>query len=196
MRNLLLVLTLLASISAFAVTNGEMAPDFTLPGHTGKSYQLKNFRGKVIVLEWFNSGCPFVKKHYGPRNMQKLQEKYTAKDVIWLTILSSAKGKQGYVPADEAERHRELMGMNSSAFLLDPAGEVGRLYGAKTTPHMFIINPAGKIVYQGAIDSIPSADSGDIKHARNYVAEGLDAVLSNQKLKYAKTKPYGCSVKY
>lgn len=175
---------------------GEAAPEFTLPNSKGAQVKLADQKGKYVVLEWFNDGCPYVKKHYGSGNMQKLQEKYTEKGVEWLTILSSAPGKQGHqTPQKINEIMLEWKGKTSHV-LLDPMGKVGRLYAAKTTPHMFIINPKGNIIYQGAIDSISSSDPADIPQAQNYVALALDAAMAGKPVATASTTPYGCSVKY
>ncbi len=179
-----------------AIEPGGPAPDFTLPSQDGSMIGLSAYKGKYIVLEWFNSGCPFVKKHYEPGNMQKLQATYTAKGVIWLSINSSAKGKEGYTTPKEAGEIRMKWKSPSTAVLLDSAGKVGKLYGAKTTPHIFIISPEGRVIYQGAIDDKASADSADIASSKNYVAAALDAALAGQAVAEASTKPYGCSVKY
>lgn len=149
-----------------------------------------------MVLEWINHGCPFVVKHYSEGNMQGLQRDYTNKDVIWLAICSSADGKQGYFTADEWQKLNADKGGNATAILLDEDGTVGKLYGAKTTPHMYVINAEGKLVYQGAIDDKPSTDTSDIPGAKNYVKAALDEVLAGQPVTTGQTKPYGCGVKY
>jgi hypothetical protein len=149
-----------------------------------------------VVLEWNNWDCPFVKKHYDSKNMQKLQSHYTGKDVVWLTICSSGPGKQGYYDSKgHVERIKKHKG-NATAFLADPDGKVGRMYGAKTTPHMYIVDPEGVLVYAGAIDDKPSTRQSDVKKAKNYVRENLDAVLSGKPVPVKSSKPYGCSVKY
>ncbi len=148
------------------------------------------------MLEWTNPDCPFVKKHYGAKNMQALQAKYVAQGAVWLSVCSSAPGKQGHYPADEWNRILAEQGSAATALLLDPDGQVGRAYGAKTTPHLFVIDAAGTLVYDGAIDDKPSTDSADIPGARAYVGEALDAVLAGTPVPAAQTKPYGCSVKY
>jgi len=186
----------LSGFAGAAVEVGKAAPDFTLPASNGSNVSLASFKGKYVVLEWFNDGCPFVKKHYEPGNMQKLQETYAAKDVVWLTINSSAKGKQGHTDAKGAEELRAKWAIKSQATLLDSAGKVGKLYGAKTTPHMFIINPEGNVIYQGAIDDKDTTDSADIATSKNFVAAALDAALAGKAVETASTKPYGCSVKY
>lgn len=186
----------LASVLYAAAPAGKAAPDFTLPATDGKSYKLSDHKGKYIVLEWYNTGCPFVRKHYDGSNMQSLQDKYTKAGVIWLSINSSAKGKEGYFDAKGAEEDRVKNNSKATAMLLDPEGKVGRLYGAKTTPHMFVIDPQGVVVYAGAIDDKNSADSADIATSKNYVSAALDSALAGQPVATKETKPYGCSVKY
>lgn len=175
---------------------GQTAPDFTLKDGSGATHTLSEYQGKIVVLEWFNKDCPFVKKHYGSQNMQTLQKTYTAKDVVWLTIISSAQNKQGYLTKQEALALPKQNGMSPTALLLDPSGKVGRLYQAKTTPHMFVINPQGKIEYMGAIDDKPSTDQSDISGAKNYVATAVNQLLKGEKVTITQAKPYGCSVKY
>ncbi|HOW97610.1 MAG TPA: thioredoxin family protein [Kiritimatiellia bacterium] len=172
------------------------APDFTLPGIDGVPHSLSSARGKYVVLEWFNYDCPFVRKHYGGGNMQALQKKYTEAGAVWFSICSSAPGKQGHYPAEKMAELAKQRNVASTAVLLDPDGRVGRLYGAKTTPHIFIIDPEGKLIYQGAVDSVPSADPADITSAVNYVRAALDAALAGQPVEKKVTAPYGCSVKY
>lgn len=176
--------------------NYREAPDFTLTDIKGDALSLSDLRGQWVVLEWVNHGCPYVKKHYESDNMQQLQKKYTEEGVAWLTICSSAPGKQGYMSPQQWQQESDKRGVGSTAVLLDPTGEVGKSYGAKVTPHMFVIDPAGKIVYEGAIDSIPSAKPGDIPQATNYVAAVLDAGLRGEDPPYSYEKPYGCGVKY
>jgi len=180
----------------YSANNSEKAPDFVLKDSKGKEHKLSDYTGKYVVLEWTNYGCPFVKKHYSKGNMQKLQKKYTEKDVVWLSICSSAPGKQGYCSPDEAVKQTEAKEAACSAYLIDEEGKVGKLYRAKTTPHMFIINPTGNLIYQGAIDSIRSANPDDIVKADNFVQLALDAALNGQAVEKSTTKPYGCSVKY
>ncbi len=175
---------------------GEKSPDFTLEDISGNEISLSDYQGKLVVLEWSNHGCPFVKKHYQTGNMQKLQEKYTEKGVVWLTICSSASGKQGYLTNEEWSAVVEEKKAKHTAVLPDPDGKVGRMYGAKTTPHMFIIDTTGKLVYQGAIDDERSWDPKTVEGARNYVAEALEALLAGKEVELAETKSYGCSVKY
>lgn len=173
----------------------SVAPDFSLKGSDGKLYSLKDFQGKVVVLEWFNDDCPFVKKHYETGNMQKLQEKYTQNGIVWLSISSSKPGKA--LSEKEAEQIRADRKAKSTALLIDADGTVARSYGAKTTPHMFVINGEGKIVYNGAIDDDSSFKKESVKKAHNYVTEALDFATGKSKkpLKSAVTRPYGCSVK-
>lgn len=175
---------------------GKPAPDFKLQGADGKLHALSDYKGHIVVLEWFNPDCPFVKKHYNSKNMQTLQKRYTEKGVVWLAINSSAKGKQGYCTAEVANKVVKERGATPTAFLLDHDGAVGHLYGAKTTPHMFIIDKQGVLIYQGAIDDKPSTKLQDVKAAHNYVAEILDELLAGKKVSPKATQPYGCSVKY
>lgn len=191
-------LLLLGSVSAgnAAAIVGKKAPSIELRDSNGKTVRLDAFKGKFVVLEWVNFQCPFVGKHYGSGNMQKLQKDYTQKGVVWLSICSSAQGKQGHVNGQEANELLKQKGAAPSRFLLDPAGNVGKAYGAKTTPHMFVIDPKGTVVYDGAIDDTPSTDKADIATAKNYVVAALDAAMSGKKVDTAVTQPYGCSVKY
>ncbi len=187
----------LGAVQAWAqAAVGAPAPSFTLTDTKGAAHALADFAGKPVVLEWTNPDCPFVKKHYGAKNMQALQAKYVAQGVVWLSVCSSASGKQGHYPADEWNRILAEQGSAATALLLDPDGQVGRAYGAKTTPHLFVVDAAGTLVYDGAIDDNPSTDSADIPGARAYVSEALDAVLAGAPVPVAQTKPYGCSVKY
>ncbi|MFY7993503.1 MAG: thioredoxin family protein [Bacteriovoracaceae bacterium] len=195
MKILAAILFSLASLSSFAIPNGS-APAFELKAASGKTVKLSDFKGKTIVLEWLNHGCPFVRKHYDTNNMQTLQKKYTDKGVVWLSIISSAEGKQGYVDEAGALKDKESNKAFSTEILLDPKGIVGKAYEAKTTPHMFIIDENQTIVYQGAIDNKPDTEKESIKGAQNYLAAGLDEVLSKKKVSIANTKSYGCSVKY
>lgn len=197
MKHLLPLLAIAIALQASAaVEPGEAAPEFTLTDSKGISHKLSDFRGKLVVLEWLNHECPFVKKHYSGGNMQKLQKEYTAKGVVWLSIISSAPGKQGYCTGPQAEANRKDQKASPTAVVLDPSGEVGQKYGAKTTPHIFIINPEGKVIYAGAIDSIRSANSADCAKADNYVRETLDAAMAGKPAPHPSTQPYGCGVKY
>lgn len=196
MKLLSLIALMLFSVNVFAVKVGEKAPEFTLMDQNGKSHKLSDFKGKYVVLEWLNHECPFVKKHYSVGNMQKLQKEYTSKNVVWLAINSSAKGKQGHLNQEAAKNLYKEQNMAATAILLDPTGATGKAYSAKVTPHMYIINPEGTLVYNGAIDSNDSSDSKDIATSTNYVADALNASLKGEKVKLAQSKPYGCSVKY
>jgi len=175
---------------------GRSAPDFTLTSSTGNTHSLSDFAGKYVVLEWVNYDCPFVKKHYGSGNMQNLQAAYTEKDVVWLSICSSAPGKQGYSEGQALNKRINQEKSRATAYLVDSDGKVGRMYGAKTTPHMYVINPEGRLVYAGAIDSKPSTNQADIPGATNYVMTALDAAMVGKTIQTSTTESYGCSVKY
>lgn len=193
-----ILLTFLFSISLYALSPGDKAPDFSLMGSDGKTWKLSELKGKTVVLEWFNHGCPYVRKHYDPNNMQNLQKKFS-KDVVWLTVSSSAPGKQGHLANNtEAKNKFSEEKMASNVILLDglDGSKLGRAYQAKTTPHMYVIDKKGLIAYNGAIDSIRSADSGDISKATPLFADAVTAVLDGKKVSKAKNAPYGCSVKY
>lgn len=197
-RFILAVFTLfLSSIPLYAqVNNGVPAPDFTLTDTNGTVHSLSNFKGKYVVLEWLNPDCPFVVKHYGGGNMQQLQKTYTDNGVVWLSINSSAPGKQGHYAPSELNDWAKKSNVAATAILLDSSGQTGQLYGAKTTPHMFIIDPQGNLIYQGAIDSINSADPAVIPNAENYVKSALDEAMAGKPITTPATKAYGCSVKY
>jgi peroxiredoxin len=175
---------------------GTAAPEFSLPDSNGKTHSLSQYKGKYIVLEWFNPECPFVKKHYGSGNMQKLQEEYTGKGIVWLTIDSNAPGSEGNITGDQAQKIMASWKTHQTALLLDPESNVARLYGAKNTPDMIVINPEGKIVYEGAIDSKATPNPNDIPSSTNYVKAALDESLAGKPVSNPATKPYGCSVKY
>jgi peroxiredoxin len=175
---------------------GSAAPDFSAPDANGKTQSLSEYKGKYVVLEWFNPECPFVKKHYGSDNMQKLQAEYTGKGVVWLTIDSNAPGTEGNISADQAKKIMDSWKTKQTALLLDPESKVAKLYGAKNTPNMVVIGPDGKIVYEGAIDSKASPNPADIPSSTNYVKNALDESLAGKPVSNAQTKPYGCSVKY
>jgi peroxiredoxin len=187
---------LLAIASLFTLANAAEAPAFTLTDTNGTEHSLADFKGKVVVLEWFNHGCPFVKKHYDKGNMQALQKTYTDKDVVWLAIISSAEGKQGFDTPEGHNKTAKEKGTNTTAILIDADGTVGKAYGAKTTPHMYVIDAEGQLVYQGAIDDKRSTSPDDIASSKNYVSAALDAVLAGEAVEVAKTTPYGCGVKY
>ncbi|OAI41857.1 alkyl hydroperoxide reductase [Verrucomicrobia bacterium SCGC AG-212-E04] len=178
------------------VAVGQPAPDFTLTDTNGKKHSLSSFKGKYVVLEWNNPDCPFVVKHYASNNMQAMQKAYTGKGVVWLTINSGAPGKEGVYPAAEINKMTQTKGAAQTAYLLDGDGKVGKAYGAKNTPQMFVITPTGTIVYMGAIDSIRSANQSDIAKATNYVKAALDASMEGKAVPTPVSQPYGCSVKY
>ena len=191
-----LFLLTIALCALAAPKPGEQAPAFTATDSNGKTHQLSQYRGKFVVLEWTNSGCPFTRKHYATGNMQKLQREWTAKGVIWLTVLSSAPGQQGYKTAGEENDYLKQVSAAPTAVLMDPSGTVGHLYGAKTTPQIIVIDPAGKIVYDGAMDDKPTTDMDDVPHAKNYVEAALTEATSGKPVTTPSTQPYGCSVKY
>ena len=191
-----LALALAAGTTLAAPEVGQPAPAFTLTDSNGQSHNLADFKGKFVVLEWLNHGCPFVKKHYDSNNMQKLQKEYTSKDVVWLSIVSSAPGKQGHMSPAETNQAKEEKGSAATAVLLDEDGTVGQLYGAKVTPELYVINPDGNLIYAGAIDDKKSLDPADVEGAANYVKRALDEALAGQPVSTPKTEPYGCSVKY
>lgn len=199
MKKILSIFTAaLMSSGAFASVAkiGQAAPDFSLQDTNGKGHALNTLKGKTVVLEWLNHDCPYVKKHYESGNMQKLQKDYTAKGVVWLSVNSSAPGKQGNYSPEKSNELSKQKGSAATAVLLDPTGSVGRAYGAKTTPHMYIIDKNGILVYDGALDDKPTTEQGDPKTAKNYVAAALDEILAGKKVTTASSKPYGCSVKY
>ena len=175
---------------------GQPAPPFAIADTAGKTWNLADLKGKTVILEWTNDGCPYVRKHYGGGNMQALQREATAAGKVWLTVISSAPGNQGHVTAAAADQLTAERKAAPSAVLLDPTGTMGRAYGAKTTPHLFVIDPAGTLVYMGAIDDRPSSDPADIPGARNYVRAALADLDAGRPLADAVTRPYGCSVKY
>ncbi len=175
---------------------GKPAPDFTLSDSKGKSHKLSDYKGKFVVLEWVNFECPFVQKHYSSDNMQQLQKKYTGKDVVWLSINSSADGKQGNYPAEKIEQLISEKKAQPTAYLIDADGTVGQLYHATSTPHMFIIDKDSNLAYRGAIDDNNSSDAEDAPKAKNYVAAALDQAMDGKPITTTATQAYGCSVKY
>ena len=193
---LLTVVTSAALLAADSPAVGTNAPDFSLTDSKGKTQTVSQYKGKYVVLEWFNPECPFVKKHYGSGNMQKLQEEFTGKGVVWLSIDSSAPGKEGNLTAEQANAKIAEWKTKQTAVVLDPDGKAGQAYGAKNTPHMFVINPEGKVVYEGAIDSKATPNPADIANSTNYVKVALDESMAGKTVSNANTKPYGCSVKY
>ncbi|CAA6678955.1 MULTISPECIES: redoxin domain-containing protein [unclassified Lentimonas] len=192
---------LIASLALFtslqaAVDTGASAPAFTVLDSAGAEHSLSDFAGQYVVLEWTRHDCPFVVKYYENGDMQALQKEMTAAGVVWLQVTSTAVGKTGYLTAEELDAMRKSVGTHSTATLLDEKGEVGRAYGARTTPHMFLINPEGIVVYQGAIDSIKSARSSDIAKATNYVKAAYESAVAGEAIEKPTTPPYGCGVKY
>ena len=197
-RNLLyslVVATVLAAL-CYGQKVGEPAPELKATDSHAQMHQLSEYRGKYVVLEWHNNSCPYTRKHYESGNMQRLQKEWTSRGVIWFTVISSAPGQQGYVTAEQENEYLKRMNAVPTAALLDPQGTVGRLYAAKTTPHMFIINPEGVLIYDGAIDSKASTDQGDIPTATNYVSQALDEAMAGKPVSTPTSRPYGCSVKY
>ncbi len=172
------------------------APNFTLHDTNGKSHSLSDYKGKIVVLEWLNHDCPFVEKLYNSGHMQKLQKTYGKKGVVWFSMISSEPGKGGYSTPEQANEQIKEKKAAPAALLLDPDGKVGKLYGAKTTPHMYIITSDGVLVYNGAIDDISSTNVEDIAKANNYVQIGLDEVIAGKDVSTKTSVPYGCSVKY
>jgi peroxiredoxin len=175
---------------------GTPAPDFTARDSQGVQHTLADYRGKIVILEWTNHQCPFVGKHYHTGNMQALQQYATASGVTWLSIISSAPGTQGYVSGPEADALTAQRRASPTAVLLDPQGVVGRLYDARTTPHMYLIDATGTLVYMGGIDDKPSTHNADVKTATNYVRVALDEVRRAKPVSTPVTRPYGCTVKY
>lgn len=192
----ILGLAALITASPAAPQTGQSAPDFTLTDSDGKTHKLSDFSGKVVVLEWLNHGCPFVKKHYDSGNMQKLQKKYTGEGVVWLSIVSSAPGKQGHMSPTETNKAKSEKGSAATAILIDEDGKVGKLYDAKVTPELFIVGKDGKLLYAGAIDDKKSTDPADVSGAKNFVAQALDEVLAGKPVSQPSSTAYGCSVKY
>ncbi len=180
---------------AATATVGQAAPDFTATDALGKTHKLSDFKGKHVVLEWTNPGCPFVVKHYGG-NMQALQAEFTGKGVVWLSVNSTAKESRDYLAPAQLMAWKADKKASATAVLMDESGKLGQLYSAKTTPHMYIVSPQGVLVYAGAIDSVPSARVDDIKLATNYIRQGLTEALGGKAVSTASTRPYGCSIKY
>ncbi|NJP11568.1 MAG: redoxin domain-containing protein [Leptolyngbyaceae cyanobacterium RU_5_1] len=188
--------TLATPVAAAPVRVGQPAPSFTAVDSKGKRHQLSNFKGKTVILEWTNHECPYVRKHYESGNMQKLQKQATGKGVVWLSVVSSAPGQQGHVNGQKANELTKNRGASPTAILLDADGKIGRLYSARTTPHMFVVAPNSTLAYMGAIDSISSFNKADVAKATNYVSVALDSVLKGEKVDTPATQPYGCTVKY
>jgi hypothetical protein len=197
--HLALLFSLLAAtgIAAFAApAPGDPAPNFTLADIQGQKHSLSDYKGKYVVLEWNNPGCPFVRKHYDSGNMPKLQQEERAKGVVWLTINSASTNRQGDLAPGDIEKFIQDEHADPTAYMRDPDGAVGHLYGAKTTPHMFVIAPDGKLIYEGGIDNRPTPDPADIPGATNYVRAALDQSMAGKPVTVATSRPYGCSVKY
>jgi peroxiredoxin len=200
------VLALFAALGLFAASTvhaqmqdpdiGAPAPAFTLPDTYGNHHSLSDYAGKWVVLEWLNYGCPFVQKFYDAGKMQELQAEYAAKDVVWFAVVSSAPGQQGYYEPGEMNAQNEAHGIKTAAVLLDPDGDVGRAYGAKTTPQMYLISPDGMLLYNGAIDNKPSANASSLEGATNYLVQAINEAWAGQPVSEPVTRPYGCSVKY
>jgi peroxiredoxin len=184
------------SLSVQAAEVGKAAPAFSAKDAKGEEVSLEKLKGKVVVLEWVNHGCPFVVKHYGSKNMQKLQETYTGKGVVWITINSGSKASGSFTDNETFLKMSADKGSKASHLIADESGTIGKAYLAKTTPHMYVIDADGVLVYNGAIDSKKSTDEADIAGAENYVSKALDEVLAGKPVSQAKTEPYGCSVKY
>lgn len=196
LRRSLIAAAVAAPVLAFANVNVDApAPAFTATTADGKAVNLADYKGKTVVLEWTNHDCPFVKKHYGG-NMQAQQKDATGQGVVWLQVISSAPGQQGHVDGATAKKLNADRGAAPTATLLDPKGELGKLYGAQTTPHMYVIKGDGTLAYKGGIDSIATAKADDIAKAEPYVKDALAAVAAGKKVEKASTRPYGCSVKY
>jgi peroxiredoxin len=202
MMNRRIVRLVLASIfglvvaTAWGVQPGSPAPDFTTQDTHGQAHTLAQYKGKYVVLEWHNRDCPYTQKHYASGNMQRLQREWTAKGVVWFTVISSAPGQAGYMTADQENAYVDKVNASPTAVLLDPAGQLGHLYGAKSTPHMFVINPEGVLIYDGAIDDKPTTGQDDIASAHNYVSAALEDSMAGKTVSTPVTRPYGCSVKY
>lgn len=193
-----LALALLMPVAAHAASPeiGKPAPDFTATDTKGTAHKLSDFKGKTVVLEWNNPECPYVKKHYDAKNMQELQKTATADGVVWLTVNSSAAGKQGNMDGATADKYVADQGAAPTAYILDPTGTIGHAYEAKTTPNMYVINPEGVLVYSGAIDSDDSFKPEAIKGSTNYVTAAIQSIKDGKPVAVAETKPYGCGIKY
>ncbi len=198
LRRAIVALPLLAfaAFAAAAPTVGQAAPDFTLKDANGKTVKLSDYRGKHVVLEWTNPGCPYVRKHYNGGHMGATQQEAMGKGVVWLAINSTEKDSGDYLEPAKLVAWMKERKSQPTATLMDEEGTAGRAYGARTTPHMYIVNPQGQLVYAGGIDSIPSSNPDDIKKAVNYVKQGLGEALAGKPISAATTRPYGCSIKY
>lgn len=185
-----------AALAYGAASVGQAAPDFKVTDSNGKEQSLSAYKGKFVVLEWTNPGCPFVQKHYDTGNMPATQKAAEAKGAVWLTVNSTAKDAGDYLSPADFNAWLKEKGASPTAALMDDAGKAGKAYGARTTPHMFVINPEGKLVYAGAIDSKPTARKDDVKTATNYVTAALGEAMAGKPVTKASSEPYGCSVKY
>ncbi|MDP3136899.1 MAG: redoxin domain-containing protein [Burkholderiaceae bacterium] len=192
----MLVSSGLAAQAQAAATVGQPAPNFRATDTNGRTHQLADFRGKYLVLEWTNPGCPFVRKHYGSGNMQALQKEFTAKNVVWLAVNSTETASADYLAPAQLAAWMTAQAAAPTATLMDVEGTMGRAFGARTTPHMYIVDPQGRLVYAGGIDSIASSRMDDIKTATNHVRRSLSEALAGKPLSMATTPPYGCSIKY
>lgn len=184
------------SVAQALPTIGEAAPEFKGVDYLNQSHSLAKYHGKIIVLEWLNKDCPFVRKHYDVGHMQKLQKKMTAKGVIWLSFISSGSQKEGFMTPEQASQWMATQQSAATGLILDTDGHIGHRYGAKTTPHMFVIDMAGKVAYMGAIDNKATFNPHDILGAQNYVEDAVDALLKGENVKIKTTQPYGCSIKF
>jgi len=191
-----LALAVMIATPAMAAKVGAPAPTFSGKDINGKAFNLADAKGKYVVLEWHNQGCPYVVKHYDSGNMQKLQKEWTDKGVVWVTVISSAKGKQGYVTADQEKEYLKKHNAVPTRVILDPEGTIGKQFDAKVTPHMYVINDKGALVYNGAIDDKATTELADIKSAKNYVSEALTLAMAGKPVATASTTPYGCGMKY
>lgn len=187
---------LFGTVAARAVEVGSPAPDFSAQDTYGRTHTLFQYKGRFVVLEWHNRECPYTRKHYESGNMQRLQREWTSRGVVWFTVISSAPGQQGYVTAEQENAYVSQVKASPTAVLLDPTGQVGHLYSAKTTPHMLIINPDGVLIYDGAMDDKPTPDQADIAAAKNYVSQALSEAMAGKLVSAPVSRPYGCSVKY
>lgn len=175
---------------------GEQAPSFEVMGADGEMHSLSDYEGKYVILEWLNYGCPYIQKHYNGDNMQQLQEKYTNQGVVWLSVISSAPGTQGYMKAEEAQQSIDEYGSSPTEILLDPEGKMGKAYGARVTPHMFIIDPQGVVRYNGAIDDKPTPAASSLETAHNYIDAAMNSLMNGEEVEVKSNTPYGCGVKY
>ena len=187
-----LIFSLVSGIAAAQARVGAPAPDFTATDSHGKTQSLDQYKGKYVVLEWHNQGCPFTHKHYASGNMQNLQKEWTGKGVVWLTILSSAQGEQGYMTPDQENAYMLKVNASPTAALLDPTGKLGHLYNARTTPDMYVIDPNGKLIYSGAIDNRATPDPEDVKGAENYVSDALSSSMAGNPVQPPPTRPDDC----